>query len=122
MSEIDAEIIKILEPEFLKFVRICIKKEDINELVKDPACEGDDDVVYFFNLYIQCLLEHKLGVSLLYKRLTQRGYDSKKANKFIYKVLKLKHKNKYKMWTWNEMVEYDIEYDPEIKTTKYSID
>ena len=122
MSEIDAEIIKILEPEFLKFVRICIKKEDINELVKDPACEGDDDVVYFFNLYIQCLLEHKLGVSLLYKRLTQRGYDSKKANKFIYKVLKLKHKNKYKLWTWNEMVEYDIEYDPEIKTTKYSID
>ena len=83
MSEIDAEIIKILEPEFLKFVRICIKKEDINELVKDPACEGDDDVVYFFNVYIQCLLEHKLGVSLLYKRLTQRGYDSKKANKFI---------------------------------------
>ncbi len=122
MSEIDAEIIKILEPEFLKFVRICIKKEDINELVKDPACEGDDDVVYFFNVYIQCLLEHKLGVSLLYKRLTQRGYDSKKANKFIYKVLKLKHKNKYKLWTWNEMVEYDIEYDPEIKTTKYSID
>ncbi len=122
MGEIDKEIIKILEPEFLKFIRICIKKEDINELVKDPACEGDDDVVYFFNLYIQCLLEHKLGVSLLYKRLTQRGYDSKKANKFIYKVLKLKHKNKYKLWTWNEMVEYDIEYDPEIKTTKYSID
>ena len=95
MSDIDAEIIKILQPDFLRFIKYCIKEEDLHELIKDPACEGIDDSVYFFNLFVQLLLEHKKGVTCLYKKLTTRGYDKKKANSFIYKLLKLKFKNIY---------------------------
>jgi hypothetical protein len=123
MSDIDAEIIKILQPDFLRFMKCCIKKEDINELIKDPACEGEDDVVYFLNLFLQLLLEHKKGVTCLFKKLTTRGYDKKKANKFIYKLLKLKFKQKNKLWSWDELMTYEIDYDPEITTTTtYTID
>lgn len=123
MSDIDAEIIKILQPDFLRFMKCCIKKEDIEELVKDPACEGEDDVVYFFNMYVQLLLDFKQGVRLLYNKLTKGGYDKKKANKFIYKLLKLKFKQKKKLWSWDELMTYQIDYDPEITTTTtYTID
>tara|TARA_R110002020_G_scaffold377960_1_gene589021 strand:+ start:657 stop:1028 length:372 start_codon:yes stop_codon:yes gene_type:complete len=123
MSDIDAEIIKILQPDFLRFIKYCIKEEDLNELIKDPACEGIDDTVYFFNLFVQLLLEHKKGVTCLYKKLTTRGYDKKKANSFIYKLLKLKFKNKNKLWSWHELQTYEIDYDPEITTTTtYTID
>jgi len=123
MSDIDAEIIKILQPDFLRFMKCCIKEEDLPELIKDPACEGIDDVVYFFNMYVQLLLEHKKGVRLLYNKLTKGGYDNKKSNVFIYKLLKLKFKNKNKLWSWDEMQTFDIDYDPEITTTTtYTID
>jgi len=86
-------------------------------------CEGIDDTVYFFNLFVQLLLEHKKGVTCLYKKLTTRGYDKKKANSFIYKLLKLKFKNKNKLWSWHELQTYEIDYDPEITTTTtYTID
>ncbi len=123
MSDIDAEIIKILQPDFLRFMKCCIKKEDIKDLVKDPACDGEDDVVYFFNMYVQLLLDFKQGVTCLFKKLTTRGYDKKKANKFIYKLLKLKFKQKKKLWSWDELMTYEIDYDPEITTTTtYTID
>jgi len=123
MSDIDAEIIKILQPDFKTFMMVCIKEEDLPELIKDPACEGIDDVVYFFNMYVQLLLEHKKGVRLLYNKLTKGGYDKKKTSSFIYKLLKLKFKNKNKLWSWHEMQTFDIEYDPEITTTTtYTID
>ena len=123
MSDIDAEIIKILQPDFLRFMKCCIKKEDIIDLVKDPACDGEDDVIYFFNLFVQLLLEHKKGVTCLFKKLTTRGYDKKKANSFIYKLLKLKFKQKNKLWSWDELMTYEIDYDPEITTTTtYTID
>jgi len=32
MSDIDAEIIKILQPDFLRFIKYCIKEEDLHEL------------------------------------------------------------------------------------------
>ncbi len=121
MPSIDKEIIKILEPHFLKFMKICIKNEDIKEMVKDPSCEGDDDIVYFLNVYIQILLEHKQGVRLLYNRLVKGGYSEKLTKKFIYSVLKLKMKQKTNEWTWAEMDEFQIEYDNDIKITNYSI-
>ena len=123
MTDISPEIINILENDFKTFMLVCIKKEDLSEILKDPVCEGIDDVVYFFNLYLQLLLEHKKGVRLLYNKLTKGGYDKKKSNVFIYKLLKLKFKQRWKCWSWEEMMTYDIDYDPEITTTtKYTIE
>ena len=51
MTDISPEIINILENDFKTFMMVCIKKEDLNEILKDPVCNGVDDVVYFFNLY-----------------------------------------------------------------------
>ena len=117
MTDISPEIINILENDFKIFMRVCIKKEDLDEILKDPACEGIDDVCFFFNLYLQLLLEHKKGVRLLYNKLTKGGYDKKKSNVFIYKLLKLKFKNKTHLWSWEEMMTYNIDYDENITTT-----
>jgi hypothetical protein len=117
MTDISPEIINILENDFKTFMMVCIKKEDLNEILKDPVCNGADDVVYFFNLYLQLLLEHKKGVRLLYNKLTKGGYDKRKSNVFIYKLLKLKHKQKHRIWSWEELMTYEIDYDPEITTT-----
>ena len=123
MTDISPEIINILENDFKTFMMVCIKKEDLNEILKDPVCNGVDDVVYFFNLYLQLLLEHKKGVRLLYNKLTNGGYDKKKSNVFIYKLLKLKHKQKHRIWSWEELMTYDIDYDENITTTtKYTIE
>jgi len=123
MTDISPEIINILENDFKTFMLVCIKKEDLDEILKDPVCNGVDDVVYFFNLYLQLLLEHKKGVRLLYNKLTKGGYDKKKSNVFIYKLLKLKHKQKHRIWSWEELMTYNIDYDPEITTTtKYTIE
>jgi len=117
MTDISPEIINILENDFKTFMMVCIKKEDLDEILKDPVCNGADDVVYFFNLYLQLLLEHKKGVRLLYNKLTKGGYDKKKSNVFIYKLLKLKFKQKHKIWSWEELMTYDIDYDENITTT-----
>lgn len=123
MTDISPEIINILENDFKTFMMVCIKKEDLNEILKDPVCNGVDDVVYFFNLYLQLLLEHKKGVRLLYNKLTKGGYDKRKSNVFIYKLLKLKHKQKHRIWSWEELMTYDIDYDENITTTtKYTIE
>lgn len=123
MPDIDKKIVEILQPDFMKFYAMLMKEEEFPKMLEDPACEGEDDIVYFLNCYLQGILEHKKGLTLLYKKIVGGGYCKKKTNRFLYQLLKLKHKTKYKLWSWNEMIDFNIDYDPSIKTTtNYTID
>ena len=123
MTEIHNKIVEILQNDIVKAYMNLVKLPIFKEIIKDPACEGKDDMIFFTNFFLQGLLEHKFGVKYLYNKLTKGGYDKTLTNQFIYKLLKLKHKQQNKLWSWEEMCEYNIDYDSEITTTtKYTID
>jgi hypothetical protein len=121
---IEPEIIKILQPDFIKFYKLLRTDEEFKILLQDKHCEGEDDFVFFLNQFIQGTLEFKAyGVKLLYEKLVKGGYCKLKTNRFIYAVLKLKHKTKEGLWSWAEIDEYDIPLENIKKTTtKYTIE
>ena len=67
MTEINSKIIQILQNDILKAYMNLVKLPIFKEIIKDPACEGKDDMIFFTNFFLQGVLEsHKLGVKYLY--------------------------------------------------------
>ena len=101
----------------------CLKNKEIVEYIKnDNDYEGEDDFQYFLMMYlIQGLTREKNGVKTLHNKLLDAGIDKKKINRFIYSFLKLHHKTEKGLWSWNEIEEFNINFDNIKQTsTKYT--
>jgi len=124
MIEIDNEIITVLWSSLMIYRDRCLKNNDIVEYIKnDDEYNGKDDFEYFLMMYlIQGLTREKNGVKTLHNKLLDAGIDKKKINSFIYSFLKLNHKTEKGLWSWNEIEEFNINFDNIKQTsTKYTL-
>jgi len=108
--DLDNEILKVLWKSVIIYRDRCLENIDLAEQFKtDKNYKGEDDYEYFIMLYlIQALTRENKGVSLIYNKLVNNGIDKKKANKFIYSVLKLNYKTDKRLWSFNELELFDI--------------
>ena len=90
---------------------------EVNDLCKD-----EDDIEFFYVMFLKGTLELKNGVCKLYNRINNKINNPKKTNKFIYQFLKLQYKSERNAWSWNEIIDYEIDtYDRDIKFTNYEL-
>ncbi len=121
--ELDSECCEALIPDMNKFYRFIFKTEPVESIIENyNDIKNDPQLLQstLINLYVNITLQDKKGVKRLYdiiNKNSNNSIDKKKINKFIYTFLKIRHKQTYKMWSWNELQNFEIEYDPEIKTT-----
>jgi hypothetical protein len=66
---------------------------------------------------IQAFTREEKGVSIIYNKLVNAGIDKKKANNFIYSMLKMNYKCDKGLFSWNEIDEFNIDPDKIKKTT-----
>lgn len=124
--EINKQCSKALIPYVTKFINgLMEQKIPIEDIVQNydelKKTEGAVQCNMFQN-FINLTLERKDGVKLLYNILQKNNIEKKIINKFLYQFLKLKHKQKYKLWSWFEAMEFDIDdSDIENTTTKYTV-
>lgn len=121
--ELDSECCEALIPDMNRFYRFIFKTEPVESIIENyNDIKNDPQLLQstLINLYVNITLQDKKGVKRLYdiiNKNSNNSIDKKKINKFIYTFLKIRHKQTYKMWSWNELQNFEIEYDPEIKTT-----
>jgi len=108
--DLDNEILKVLWNSVIIYRNKCLENKDLAEQFKtDTNYKGEEDYEYFIMLYlIQSLTRENKGVSLIYNKLVDNGIDKKKANKFIYSVLKLNYKTDKRLWSFNELELFNI--------------
>tara|TARA_Y100000401_G_scaffold33663_1_gene25036 strand:+ start:3269 stop:3643 length:375 start_codon:yes stop_codon:yes gene_type:complete len=124
MIDLDETIMRALKPEFEMFMIKLLAHNNIDEIIKqNKICGGKDDLIFFYVLFLKNIITSKNGVSYTYKLLDKKMIDKKKIKKFIYQFLKLNHKSKNNLWSWNEIEEYDIsfDWDNKINFTNYEI-
>ncbi len=124
--EVNKQCSKVLVPYVKKFIDGLMKQKiPIEEIVQNyeelKKTEGAVQSSLFQN-FINLTLERKDGVTLLHNILEKNNIEKKIINKFLYQFLKLKHKQKYKLWSWFEAIEFEID-DTDINstTTKYTV-
>jgi len=122
--EVSLKCLRILAPTAQKFLTCLANNElEIKNVIKDwDELEAKNDgtlqarVIHCFIIYT---FQSKNGVGRLRKLLTDGGASVKLANSFIYDFLKLQHKTKHGVWSWNEIDEFDLELD-DVKVTSSS--
>lgn len=120
---IDKEILLALEPTITDYIKT-LKKNDLMKKVieTNELCSGEDDICFFYIMFLKGILELKGGTKRLYKIINKKIKNPKKSREFIYKFLKLDYKSELNMWSWNEIIDYEIDtYDRDIKFTNYEI-
>ena len=120
---INKEILLALEPTITDYVET-LKKNDLMKKVieTNELCSGEDDICFFYIMFLKGILELKGGTKRLYKIINKKLKNPKKSREFIYKFLKLDYKSEKNMWSWNEIIDYEIDtYDRDIKFTNYEI-
>lgn len=121
--ELDSECCEALIPNMNKFYRFIFKTEPVESIIENyNDIKNDPQLLQstLINIYVNITLQDKKGVKRLYDIIntnSNNSIDKKKINKFIYTFLKIRHKQTYKLWSWNELQNFEIDYDPEIKTT-----
>tara|TARA_R110001606_G_scaffold358494_1_gene510130 strand:- start:1019 stop:1390 length:372 start_codon:yes stop_codon:yes gene_type:complete len=117
------EILLALEPTITDYITT-LKKNDLMKKVieTNELCSGEDDICFFYIMFLKGILELKGGTKRLYKIINKKIKNPKKSREFIYKFLKLDYKSELNMWSWNEIIDYEIDtYDRDIKFTNYEI-
>jgi len=120
---INKEILLALEPTITDYITT-LKKNDLMKKVieTNELCSGEDDICFFYIMFLKGILELKGGTKRLYKIINKKIKNPKKSREFIYKFLKLDYKSELNMWSWNEIIDYEIDtYDRDIKFTNYEI-
>ena len=120
---INKEILLALEPTITDYIKT-LKKNDLMKKVieTNELCSGEDDICFFYIMFLKGILELKGGTKRLYKIINKKIKNPKKSREFIYKFLKLDYKSELNMWSWNEIIDYEIDtYDRDIKFTNYEI-
>lgn len=117
------EILLALEPTITDYITT-LKKNDLMKKVieTNELCSGEDDICFFYIMFLKGILELKGGTKRLYKIINKKIKNPKKSREFIYKFLKLDYKSELNMWSWNEIIDYEIDsYDRDITFTNYEI-
>tara|TARA_R110000796_G_C14414468_1_gene419164 strand:+ start:414 stop:785 length:372 start_codon:yes stop_codon:yes gene_type:complete len=120
---INKEILLALEPTITDYVET-LKKNDLMKKVieTNELCSGEDDICFFYIMFLKGILELKGGTKRLYKIINKKLKNPKKSREFIYNFLKLDYKSEKNMWSWNEIIDYEIDtYDRDIKFTNYEL-
>lgn len=61
---------------------------------------------------------NKAKLMKFYKnKLMQLGYEDKNINKLFYWIMKCDYKFENKIWSFNELMELDLEFDSDMKST-----
>lgn len=122
--DVDNEMYAALKSEFINYYKFIMSSKHIDKIMtNNPNCKGKDDIQFFYVYFLKSMLNVKGGVSKLYNILSKKVKSKKKINNFIYKFLKLDYKCENNMWSWNEIEDYNIEFDWDkpINFTKYEI-
>jgi hypothetical protein len=126
--ELDSECCEALIPSMNRFYRFIFKTEPVESIIENyNDIKNDPQLLQstLINIYVNITLQDKKGVKRLYdiiNKNSNNSIDKKKINKFIYTFLKIRHKQTYKLWSFCEMMDFDIEPDVDIKlTTKYTL-
>jgi len=121
--DIDNEIALALKSDIEDYM-ISLKKNKLMKKVIEvnDLCNDENDIEFFYVMFLKGTLELKNGVCKLYNRINNKINNPKKTNKFIYQFLKLQYKSENNMWSWNEIMDYDIDnYEKDIKFTNYEL-
>tara|TARA_R100001509_G_scaffold160661_2_gene128742 strand:- start:75 stop:449 length:375 start_codon:yes stop_codon:yes gene_type:complete len=116
--ELDKEIISVLWNSIMIYRTRCLSHKNLKkEIEKDSEYNGEEDYEYFIMLYlIQAFTKEEKGIKIIHDKLINAGINKKKVNSFIYSFLKMNHKCEKGIWSWNEIEEYNIDFD-KIKNT-----
>lgn len=120
---INKEIILALEPTIKEYINTLKKNNLMKKVIEtNELCNGEDDIYFFYIMFLKGILELKGGTKRLYKIINKKLKNPKKSRDFIYKFLKLDYKSEKNMWSWNEIIDYEIDtYDRDIIFTNYEI-
>jgi len=121
--DIDNEIALALKSDIEDYM-ISLKKNKLMKKVIEvnDLCNDENDIEFFYVMFLKGTLELKNGVCKLYNRINNKINNPKKTNKFIYQFLKLQYKSANNMWSWNEIETFDIDsWDRTIKFTNYEL-
>lgn len=120
---INNEIILALEPTIKEYITTLKKNNLMKKVIEtNELCNGEDDINFFYIMFLKGILELKGGTKRLYKIINKKLKNPKKSRDFIYKFLKLDYKSEKNMWSWNEIIDYEIDtYDRDIIFTNYEI-
>lgn len=117
------EILLALEPTITDYIKTLKKNDLMRKVIEtNELCSGEDDICFFYIMFLKGILELKGGTKRLYKIINKKIKNPKKSREFIYKFLKLDYKSEKNAWSWNEIIDYEIDsYDRDITFTNYEI-
>ena len=121
--DIDKKIISSLWKTIKAYKNRILKEPAIrNYIMNDNNCKCiDTDYNYFIMFYLIQAISQKGGVQMLYNKLIDGGVGKKNTNKFLYDLLKMDLKTDKGIFSWNEIEEWNLDFDVVKKsTTKYS--
>lgn len=107
--EIDNNFWIILKKEFRHF-KSYLKDYDEEQFLNYN--EGEFECLFLYSIVNDTPVMKKIK-----KKLMDNGFEEKYINKLFYTVMKYKHKVVNKMWSWNEIEDYNIPLDMIEKTT-----
>ena len=117
---VDTQITDILEPFCKKFYTACLD-DDIDDKYYNYYLSMDQNEK--FNNFIYTIIDNQICFKKYYDILLINGCDKIEVNKFFYNYLKMKQKSQKKLWSWNELSEFNIDPDMEdleiTTTSKY---
>lgn len=106
---IDNDFWIILKKEFKKF-KSYLKDYDEDQFLNYN--EGQFECLFLYSIVNDIPTMKKVK-----NKLMNNGLEEKYINDLFYTIMKYKHKVDNKMWSWNEIEDYDIPLDMIEKTT-----
>jgi len=106
---IDIDFWIILKKEFKKF-KSYLKDYDEEQFLNYN--EGQFECLFLYSIVNDTPTMKKVK-----KKLMNNGLEEKYINDLFYTIMKYKHKVENKIWSWNEIQDYDIPLDMIEKTT-----
>jgi len=110
--DINEEILKYIQPDKNKVINNLKKNKEMWKYICDSYSDesNQDFKSYILMIYIQIVLKEK-GIKHFINLFKSTPVNKKIVNKFIYDLLKLNHKADEGLWSFNEVVEWNIEIE-----------
>tara|TARA_R110000772_G_scaffold265576_1_gene387121 strand:- start:254 stop:598 length:345 start_codon:yes stop_codon:yes gene_type:complete len=98
-----------------------VKKFKSNMLDINYESYKDFDYIQYVLMFLVDVV-HKPKLMKFYKtKLLELGYEDKAINKLFYWIMRCDYKFETKQFSWYELQELDLPFDPEIRSTKWTI-
>ena len=94
-----------------------IKRFKHKVLDNDYESFKDCDYLDWGTLFMTTVVNNTKKMIELKVYLLSKGESEERINKLFYFFLKTNHKFENKIFSWNEMEELDLDFDPDMKTT-----